>query len=184
MPFVRGYLNIVSSGHPDQGLPEGEGPVDPGYGRPGWSPVDPGYGRPDWAWGRPTPPIVLPPPPPGIWPPPTAENPIQPVPPRPPTIGGGPALPPGMIWPPPGYVTGGPIYPGGHPGGGPMPVPPPTVGGGPAQPPPQVGGGPVIPPSTYVVLAWISGGIGWKYIVVDPSLTPTPPMQPTPEPKR
>jgi hypothetical protein len=22
------------------------GPVDPGYGRPGWSPVDPGYGRP------------------------------------------------------------------------------------------------------------------------------------------
>jgi hypothetical protein len=27
-----------------------EGPVDPGYGRPGggWSPVDPGYGRPGW----------------------------------------------------------------------------------------------------------------------------------------
>lgn len=23
-------------------------PVDPGYGRPGWSPVDPGYGRPTW----------------------------------------------------------------------------------------------------------------------------------------
>jgi hypothetical protein len=23
-------------------------PVDPGYGRPGFSPVDPGYGRPAW----------------------------------------------------------------------------------------------------------------------------------------
>jgi hypothetical protein len=27
-------------------MPGGGGPVDPGYGRPGWSPVDPGYGRP------------------------------------------------------------------------------------------------------------------------------------------
>lgn len=33
--------------------PSAGGPVDPGYGRPGWSPVDPGYGRPDWAPGHP-----------------------------------------------------------------------------------------------------------------------------------
>jgi hypothetical protein len=44
-------------------------PVDPGYGRPGWSPVDPGYGRPEWER------------PPYIW--------GQ----RPPHVGGGPIYP-------------------------------------------------------------------------------------------
>jgi len=33
MPFVSGFLRIRRPGrHPDQGLPPGEGPVDPGYG--------------------------------------------------------------------------------------------------------------------------------------------------------
>ena len=40
-------------GGPMPGGPGWGGPVDPGYGRPGWSPVDPGYGRPDWAAGHP-----------------------------------------------------------------------------------------------------------------------------------
>ena len=35
-------------------MPGGPGaPLDPGYGRPGWSPVDPGYGRPIFHPGHP-----------------------------------------------------------------------------------------------------------------------------------
>lgn len=171
MPFVKGFLRIASRGRPDQGLPEEEVPVDPDYGIPGDRPgIWPGVpGHP------------LPEPPPGVWPPPTPEIPIQPVPPLPPSIGGGPVLPPGMIWPPPGYPAH--PLPGLPPTVGGGPVQPPTVGGGPMPPPPTVGGGPIIPPQAFVVLVWISGGYGWRYVVVDPSLTPTPPMQPTPGPK-
>lgn len=118
---------------PGWGIPEGEGPVDPGYGVEGpGEPVDPDYGVDEGLgiWGpgspMPQPPIHLPKPPPGIWPPPTPGHPIQPLPPgsgRPPSkpidpdarpehpiAPGGeypshlPALPPGMIWPPPNAV--------------------------------------------------------------------------------
>lgn len=68
-----------SPAYPDNSLPPGfqpvdpgfgvRPPVDPGYGRPGWSPVDPGFGqgRPPHIstgpvyGGRPTNPIALPP---------------------------------------------------------------------------------------------------------------------------
>jgi hypothetical protein len=85
MPFVRGFLRVVrrGGGHPDQGLPGVDPPVDPDYGieeghpdhgLPGWEgPVDPGYGigierpghglpkppRPvDPGFGIPLPPII------------------------------------------------------------------------------------------------------------------------------
>lgn len=169
MPFVRGFLRVVRrGGKPDQGLPGPELPVDPDYG------LEEGE-RPEVE-----PPMVLPKPPPGVWPPPTIEIPIQPLPPSFPGMPKPPiALPPGMIWPNPNppSVGGGPIVP---------PGPPPSVGGGPITPglPPSVGGGPIIPPQSFVVLVWISGGYGWRYVVVDPSLVPTPPIAPTPEPKR
>lgn len=179
MPFVRGFLRVVRRGRPDNTLPGGEEPVDPDYGIEGPDidePVDPGFG---WGGGlRPRPPMVIPKPPPGIWPPPTIEIPIQPLPPSFPGMPKPPiALPPGMIWPNPGYPVQ-PLPPTG---------PPPTVGGGPVQPPglpPSVGGGPIEPAQKFVVLVWISGGYGWRYVVVDPSLVPTPPIAPTPEPKR
>lgn len=171
MPFVRGFLRFGRRGRPDQGLPEVQPPVDPDYGidEDGESiwPGLPGQGLPK-----------PPQPPPGIWPPPTPEIPIQPLPPVLPGMPKPPInLPPGMIWPPafPPTVGGGPI------------VPPPTVGGGPVVPPgqpPTVGGGPVEPAQKFVVLVWISGGYGWRYVVVDPTLVPTPPIAPTPEPKR
>lgn len=118
--ITGGFLNVgrrSRPGHPDQGLPGGEGPTDPDYG------VDEGAG-PDQ--GLPE----LPDPPPGIWPPLTPEQPWRPIdpgfghggrPPRPdqglprPGVGGRPdqGLPgaggehpehpifePGTIWPP------------------------------------------------------------------------------------
>lgn len=89
MPFVTGFLRVRHGGHPDNELPEGEGPVDPGYG------IDAG-GRPDQG----LPPYIdntLPTPPPGVWPPPSIERPIVPVHPD-------NTLPvqPGTIWPSPG----------------------------------------------------------------------------------
>jgi hypothetical protein len=85
MPFVSGFLKVRkrSPGHPDQGLPPGEGPVDPDYGIP-----EEGVDN------------ELPEPPPGIWPPLTPEHPWIPVPPDKP-------LPPGSVWPPlPPSVSG------------------------------------------------------------------------------
>lgn len=99
MPFVSGFLRIRKKGHPDQGLPPGEGETDPDYG------VEV-PGAPD---------IGLPEPPPGIWPPLTPDNPWRPLPEHPiaPTPGhpiapggGGEhpehpiVLPPGTVWPP------------------------------------------------------------------------------------
>jgi hypothetical protein len=90
MPLAN--IEYVRSGHPDQGLPEGEGPVDPGYGV---------------GIGSPSHPIVLPPLP-GVWPPP--GKPALPialppgVPSHPIYIEGTPehpiALPPGEVYPP------------------------------------------------------------------------------------
>jgi hypothetical protein len=87
MPYVRGFLRIVSrgGGKPDQGLP-GE-PGYPDQGLPGEPPeIWPSPGYPDQG---------LPEPPPGIWPPLTPEHPIAPI---PPTVN--PQPPPGEIWPP------------------------------------------------------------------------------------
>ena len=85
MPFVRGFLRVVSRGRPGQPLPPEEG------GPPDWG-IEEGE-RPEVE-----PPEEIPDPPPGLWPPPTVGHPIQPVPP------GGPEEP-GAIWPPPGGVT-------------------------------------------------------------------------------
>lgn len=87
----------------------------------------------------------LPEPPPGLWPPPVPSHPIVPVPP-------GVDLPPGMIWPPPGHPAH-PVAPGRPPGQ----IAPPIAG----------------PPSKFAVLVWIPG-YGFKYVVVDASLKPTP----------
>ena len=63
MPLA--YINFVSGGHPDQGLPPGS-PGMPDQGLPGSQPgVD----------------NSLPMPPPGVWPPPTVSHPIVPAPP-------------------------------------------------------------------------------------------------------
>ena len=189
MPRVHvtgGYLNV------DTLSPEG--PVDPGFGG-GIGGAHPGHDLPP---GMPPIGSTLPEPPPGVWPPLTPNAPIQPAHP----IAGVP-VPPGMIWPPPGHVSGGPIYPGGHPDQGlpsspghpsGQPVPPgqPAAPTHPIQPP----GASTKPPSnTFWVVAGIPG-VGWRYVCVDPSLTvgmplPTPPggvasnpIAPTPEPRR
>jgi hypothetical protein len=99
MPFVSGFLRLRKRGHPDQGLPPGEGPTDPDYGVDEGAGVWPDPGHPD---------IGLPAPPPGIWPPLTPDHPWLPLfPSQLPTPGGPPptaehpiALPPGTVWPP------------------------------------------------------------------------------------
>jgi hypothetical protein len=95
MPFVTGFLRVrhPSDGRPDNELPDGEGPVDPGYG------IDLG-GHPDNSLPPGMPPFPdhgLPTPPPGVWPPPSIDRPIVPVHPD-------NTLPvqPGTIWPNPG----------------------------------------------------------------------------------
>lgn len=70
-------ITVRALARPGHGLPWPERPVDPGYGVEG--------------------PEVEPPeePPPGVWPGPSPEHPIVPVPP-------GDETPPGTIWPSPG----------------------------------------------------------------------------------
>lgn len=188
MPFVSGYLI--------------EGPVDPGYDKPGGG-------------GRPANPIVLPPTYPGggpvlppvhigggpILPPLVVMPPIE----IPPEVGGGPVLPPGIVWPPqrPPHVGGGPIDRPGTPGSPPerpQPGPPGQLPGTPGHPlptpPPVVGGGPSGGKYLAMVILATDGGVirtGWT--VIDTSLTidnslPSGgggsvenPIQPTPEPK-
>jgi hypothetical protein len=79
-------------------------PVDPGYGRPGWSPVDPGYGvgRPPHIGGGPIMPPVYP-----------TTGPIY---------GGGY---PSHGLPSPGYPSGQPVPPGSPPVAGQLPTAPP-----------------------------------------------------------
>jgi hypothetical protein len=98
MPFVRirgGVLRVGrrSWGKPGQGWPGEEEDMTP-----------------DWGLEEGERPEVEPPdidPPPGIWPGPTPENPIVPVPPGAEGPGHLPSLPPGGIWPrPPGPVSG------------------------------------------------------------------------------
>jgi hypothetical protein len=235
MPFVRGFLRVVRRGHPDQGLPGGEGPVDPDYGLeeghpdqglPGWErPIDPGYGVgggrpghfPVWGAGRPVDPgFGIPLPPivdnglPGD--PPVVDNglPVRPTYPVDPGFGipvrpgvwPKPPSPPG-IWPPkPPLYPSHPIYPGaGRPGQGPAPQPP-APGrpdqGLPSAPPgvdntlplPPGAVWPPLPPDIagqILAFAWLVG-IGYRWIVIDPSLKPTHPIEmpepPTAQPKR
>ena len=99
MPGKLAYIIFVDEGRPDNSLPGGGGPVDPGYGRPdiGWGRPDqglPGFpGRPDNSLpgmgGRPSVPIYNPP---GFWGP-NDPRPGQGLPGAPPTAGQGPGFP-------------------------------------------------------------------------------------------
>ena len=188
MPFVQGYLRIRGL-HPDQGLPEGEGP-DTDWGVT--PPLDPGFGG-----GRPSlpdPGFGIPQPPPGVWPPPSSTLPIVPAP---------PGTPPGAIWPPignPPIWSGGVVPPArpdqglppspGHPDQGLPPSPghpdqglPPSPGH-PDQGLPPSPGHPDqgLPSKTFWVVCGIPG-VGWRYVAVDPSLHPAHPMDPVATPK-
>jgi hypothetical protein len=98
-------------------MPGGPGaPVDPGYGRPGWSPVDPGYGRPIFHPGHPDHGLPSSPGHPANRPPGSWGGPVDPG----FGWGGGerpdaglPGQPghPGNWVPGSGYPTGGPIIP-------------------------------------------------------------------------
>jgi splicing factor 1 len=159
MPYVTGYLNIVESGRPDQGLPGGGfNPVDPGFGggRPGGA--DPGFGHPGWSTGRPGNELPTSPGHPSHGLPGSPGHPSgQPVP-------GGerpgnelPPPPPG-IWPPPSPSN--PI----------VPVPPPSGETKPIEP------GTIWPPlapgakGQYLCLVIIPG-VGYRYTVIDTSLS-------------
>ena len=153
--YVARITPLHAGGHPDQGLPDYERPVDPNYGVGGdhvWPPVS----------LPPLPPGVWPSPPVGMWPPSRPGVPSHPIviyPPRPdqglPPTGGKPdqGLPP----------TGSPPKPDqGLPGSQPgvdnsLPVPPATVW-------------PPLPPGTGVsgkalILIWVVG-VGYRWLVV------------------
>ena len=106
---MQGFLAYI--------MPVHGGPVDPGYGVPGWPshPIAPG-GQPPGIWGGPgsLPPWAMPPIAPGG---------------QPPTWGGRP---------PPGYISGGPDS---------LPGQPPHVSGGPGSLPPSVMPPIYIPPT-------------------------------------
>ena len=147
MPRVRGFLHILSSGHPDHSLPEGP-TGHPDQGLPeGESPVDPGYG------------LELPSPPPGVWPPPVIAHPIVPAP---------PGTPPGAIWPP---VA--PSHPWQPPSGS---TPPASGAGTPSHPiagQPGEPSHPVALPDKFWIVAGIPG-YGWRYVCVQPGLSAQP----------
>jgi hypothetical protein len=164
------YIMWIEGGRPDNSLPGGPPlypshglpmpmpPVDPGYGRPGWSPVDPGYGRPDWAPGHPSGGFpIAPGHPSGGFPiapgHPSGGFPIAPG--RPdagfPVYPSGQPLPPGLGG---GYPDAGfPVYPG----GGPMP------GGGGDRP--IAGQLPTAPPGWLFVYV---PGFGWSWVQLAP----------------
>jgi len=91
MPFVAGFLRVRRRGHPDQGLPGGEGPVDPEPPVGIWPPL-----TPEHPW-RPIPGF---PDRPSTGPVPPQPGPGQPLPRPPGEIGQLPVFPPGAIWPP------------------------------------------------------------------------------------
>lgn len=165
MPYVKGFLNIVAGGQPDNELPGNQPGIDNSLPSLGVG-ID----------------NTLPAPPPGVWPPPTLGNPIVPVPPI-------ANVPPGTIWPSPGAPNRPDnTLPGGRPA-----RPDNTLPNAPARPDntlPGTGGQPdnSLPSGTFWVVAGIPG-MGWRYIAVDPSLTvghplpnPTPPTAGTPIP--
>jgi hypothetical protein len=186
MPYVQGWLNVRSSGHPDHELPGGGGRPDnalpgdqPGIDNslPGM-PAYPSHGLPPNG-------VIdneLPMPPPGVWPPPTASHPIVPA----------PGVPPGAIWPPigrpPSWGGGLPAnparpdnsLPGSQPGvDNTLPaqpgIPDNTL---PAQPPRPDN---ALPSQTFWVVVGIPG-VGWRFAALDPSLQPGMPLPPTTTP--
>jgi hypothetical protein len=148
-------------GHPDQGLPDIESPVDPDYGVGAERPSHPIVIRPPGGPVTIWPPSVdnsLPPLPPGFWggvAPPSVDNtlPVPPVAGNLPVFPGTPehpiAAPPGTIWPP-------------------LPV---------HLPSPPSGS-----PDNLLVIVWVPG-VGYRYVVVDPSLHPDQGLPPHPQPK-
>jgi hypothetical protein len=157
--ITGGYLNVETR----DGI---EGPVDPGFGVGDGAGIDNGLPPVGGGIG---PDNGLPRPPPGVFPPLTPSHPIQPA----------PGVPPGTIWPP----VGGPIHPDqGLPGGGSPPAPDQGLPGGGTRPVrPDQG----LPSKTFWIVAGIPG-VGWRYVCVDPSLTvshPIAPTPPTPAPK-
>jgi hypothetical protein len=158
MPFVSGFLRLRQRGRPDQGLPDGEGPVDPDYGiESGGGGIWPGL--PDQG---------LPAPPPGVWPPLTPEHPWLPIAP-----GGGPSHPiaPGGSGGSPSH----PIAPGGGSPSHPIELPPGTIW-------------PPLPPGVsgkYLALVLIGGGgkgAMYRYVVVDADQRPEQPIAPGGQP--
>jgi hypothetical protein len=160
---------VTGRGHPDQGLPGIDGPVDPGWGissdrpdqgLPPEGPVDPGYGYP-------LPPVINNglPATPGVWPrPPRPTYPVDPdygIP-TDPEVWPQPPAPP-EVWPPnsgPPLLPTHPIDPGGGPDNE-LPLPPGSVW-------------PPLPPSIQgpiMCLIWIVG-VGYRWTVIDPSLKP------------
>jgi hypothetical protein len=98
--------------------------------------------------------VTLPEPPPGIWPPPSFTRPIAPI------IDNTLPVQPGTIWPSPGR---------------------------PNRPDNTLPGQPghidnTLPSGKFWVVAGIPG-VGWRYVCVDPSLTPGTPLPPAPAPK-
>jgi hypothetical protein len=173
----RGFLARIipmhrHPGHPDQGLPDPEAPVDPGYGVDDTHP-DQGLPPEVGVWppipGRPDHPIVLPPPvitpkppggkPPVVWPP-QIDNSL-------------PEPPPG-IWPPPGAPDNSlPPTPGQLPVFPDSPGEPGTIW------PPL----PVMPDEgNLLVIVWVPG-VGYRWAVVDPTLKPDQGLPPTAQPK-
>jgi hypothetical protein len=168
-------------GRIDNSLPGVEGPVDPSFGFP-LPPVLPGQGLPpvhghpspgpvpptypvDPSFGFPVFPTVWPKPPLGIWPPPQPVYPSLPI---YPTDSIDNSLPshPGGPGKPGGGQPGGPDQglPGGLPPGSVWPPLPPEIGG------------------KILAICWLVG-IGYRWVVIDPSLKPGFPLPPTPQPK-
>jgi hypothetical protein len=194
MPYIQGYL---IEGGVDNDLPRP--PARPGNALPGDQPgIDnslPGLSRPvDPGFGIPLPPVTVTPTPPTIGYPlpptyPVPPNYVDNTLPRPPTMWPVPPVPP-TTWPPPQPIYPGvPIYPTlpappypPHVGGGPAPTPP----GGVVTPPIAPGGetpgtplpmppGAVWPPlpgveGKVLALVWVVG-YGYRWTVLDPSLT-------------
>jgi hypothetical protein len=204
MPFVKGFLNIVGAGGPDNSLPGGgagidnslpgvEGPVDPGYGYPLPPVINnglPSPGRPahpiyptypvDPDYGLPSAPGVWPEPPIGTWPPPPPvrpSHPIYPTRPTDPDYGLDTGHRPSNELPGEGEGEEHPDQ--GLPGRGPRPSHPIHPGGGGAHPDhelPMPPGAvwPPLPPSVQgpvMCFVWIVG-VGYRWTVIDPSLTP------------
>ena len=178
-----GFFYPIGGGHPDQGLPGSEGPVDPGYG----------VEAPDRVW----PPISLPPLPPlppGVWP----NPPVGTWPPSRPGIPSHPIV----IYP--GHPSQGlPIAPGrpdqglpGSPGRPDQGLPPsglhpdqglpPGVDNTLPMPPATIW--PPLPPGTGVagkalILVWVVG-VGYRWVVVGGTdIWPPQPAPPTAQPK-
>jgi hypothetical protein len=189
-PQVGYFIPLGSAGHPDQGLPGVEGPVDPGYG------VD----VPPQIW----PPDSLPPLPPGINPPVGIWPPTRPtVPSHPIVIPGRPPHPdqglPGLPGRPDQGLPGAPGRPDqglpgapGRPDQG-LPGTPPSVDNTLPMPPATIW--PPLPPGIGIagkalILVWVVG-VGYRWLVVEgpdvwpplPSVQPPIAQPPVAQPK-